>query len=258
MQDVVVAFQQHELIANFLRKEITSGALHPGDPLPSEAELCEQFSSSRGPVRQAMSTLRNEGLISSGRGRRSVVLENIRSQPFDSVISFTQWCLESGVQPGQKTQWMIRKPADKPMADALEIAEGEPIVSLLRLRTMDGTPAMLERLTYPLWVGQHVLNFDPDSGSIYQRIIDCGVDIHHASRAIDAIAAPQEDAELLGVEPGAPLLRMYRRAFTREGVPIEASDDRYLPSRARFSLVSVRGNRSPLSLVTNQGDAASA
>lgn len=246
-----MTLQQHEIIANYLRDEIASGRRSPGDPLPSESELCAQFSSSRGPVRQAMSTLRNEGLISSGRGRRSVVLESIRTQPFDSVISFTQWCNESGVTPGQKTQWMVRKPADKPVADALEIAEGEPIVSLLRLRTMNGVPAMLERLTYPLWVGQHVLNFDPDSGSIYQRIIDCGVDIHHATRAIDAIAAPAEDASLLGVKEGSPLLRMYRRAFTRDGVPIEASDDRYLPSRARFSLTSVRGNPSPLSLVSD-------
>lgn len=246
-----MTLQQHEIIANYLRDEIASGRRSPGDPLPSESELCAQFSSSRGPVRQAMSTLRNEGLISSGRGRRSVVLESIRTQPFDSVISFTQWCNESGVTPGQKTQWMVRKPADKPVADALEIAEGEPIVSLLRLRTMNGVPVMLERLTYPLWVGQHVLNFDPDSGSIYQRIIDCGVDIHHATRAIDAIAAPAEDASLLGVKEGSPLLRMYRRAFTRDGVPIEASDDRYLPSRARFSLTSVRGNPSPLSLVSD-------
>ncbi|WP_288801501.1 GntR family transcriptional regulator [uncultured Corynebacterium sp.] len=242
--------QQHETIANYLRDLITNGDLAAGEPLPSESELCAQFSSSRGPVRQAMSTLRNEGLISSGRGRRSVVLESVRTQPFDSVISFTQWCRDSGVTPGQKTQWMVRKPANQQFADALEIAEGDPIVSLLRLRTMNGTPAMLERLTYPLWVGQHVLNFDPDSGSIYQRIIDCGVDIHHATRAIDALAAPEVDAKLLGVEAGSPLLRMSRRAFTRDGTPIESSDDRYLPSLARFSLTSVRGNPSPLSLVS--------
>ena len=67
--------QQHEKIAEYLRKEIRDGTYEPGDTLPSEAELCAQFDSSRGPVRQAMSTLRSEGLISSGRGRRSVALD---------------------------------------------------------------------------------------------------------------------------------------------------------------------------------------
>ncbi|WP_289297672.1 winged helix-turn-helix domain-containing protein [Corynebacterium guaraldiae] len=73
--------QQHSIIADYLRNLIRSKKLSPGDFLPSEAELCEQFSSSRGPVRQAVAALRSEGLISSGRGRRSVVLGRFTSSP---------------------------------------------------------------------------------------------------------------------------------------------------------------------------------
>ena len=81
--------QQHSIIADYLRNLIRGKDLSPGDFLPSEAELCAQFSSSRGPVRQAVAALRSEGLISSGRGRRSVVLGRFTSESFDSIFSLS-------------------------------------------------------------------------------------------------------------------------------------------------------------------------
>lgn len=250
--------QLHESIANFLRKEISSGRLETGSPLPSESELCQQFGASRGPVRQAMSTLRAEGLISSGRGRRSVVLGTVPSQPFDILYSFTQWCVDSGITPGQRTEYVTRSPADELTAAALDIAPGAATVSVLRLRSMDGAPAMVERLLYPIEFGRHVLDFDPDSGSIYQRLRDKGVDIDHATRVIDAVAADATDARLLGVAEGSPLLRIQRRAFTRAGVPIEFSADHYLPAKASFVLTTVNGAPAPFTMVAGEDEMTTA
>jgi GntR family transcriptional regulator len=242
--------QQHEEIAAFLRAAIGRQEFAPGDPLPSESELCERFQSSRGPVRQAMATLRTEGLISSGRGRRSTVLDTVPTQSFDGVISYSEWCRQSGFEPGQVTQSVTRQRASATLAAALDLDPASSVVSVFRLRLMDGAPAMVERLNYPLEVGQHILTFDTDSGSIYQHLIDSGVDIDHATRTIDAIGADEDDASLLEVPVGTPLLRVRRRAFTRNGVPVESSDDRYLPGTASFTLTAIRGNPSPLSMVS--------
>lgn len=125
--------------------------------------------------------------------------------------------------------------------------------SVLRLRLMDGEPAMVERLNYPLDVGKHILTFDTDSGSIYRHLLDSGVDIAYATRTIDAVSAYEEDAALLKIQVGAPLLRVRRRASTLDGVPIEASDDRYLASKAKFSVMTARGNASPISLQAGEG-----
>lgn len=235
-------------IAAYLRREITEGALRTGAPLPTEAELCRRFKASRGPVRQAMATLRTEGLVSSGRGRRSVVLDRVPSQSFDGVLSFSEWSRCTGVTPGQKTLLVVKRPAATAVAAALEIPPDSPVVLVKRLRLMDGQPAMVERLRYPLEVGRHILDFDPDSGSIYQRLIDCGVNISRATRVLDAIGASSEDAALLGVADGSPLLRVRRRAFTGEGVPVEVSDDHYLPAIANFTLNSTRGTPTPLTM----------
>ncbi|ANE04543.1 GntR family transcriptional regulator [Corynebacterium crudilactis] len=241
--------QHHEIIANELRKAIRDREFKTGDPVPSEAELCKRFHTSRGPVRQAIATLRAEGLLSSSRGRRTVVLDNVPTQSFDGVISFSQWCKNSGIEPGQITQHLTRHPADAKLAASLEIEPGAPVVSVYRLRLMDSEPVMVERLNYPLEVGKIVLAFDTDSGSIYQELIDQGVDINNATRTIDAIAASAEDAELLNIPEGSPLLRVRRRAFTVDGTPIESSEDCYLPSKASFTLNTAREQPSPLTMV---------
>lgn len=112
---------------------------------------------------------------------------------------------------------------------------------------------MVERLNYPQDVGKHILTFDTDSGSIYRHLLDSGVDIAYSTHTIDAVPADEEDAALLKIQVGAPLLRVRRRAFTLDGVPIEASDDRYLASNANFSVTTARGNASPISLQAGEG-----
>lgn len=234
----MTAQQRYAEIAAHLRSLISAGELSPGDELPSEAELCRQFSAARGTVRQAIAVLRHEGMISSGQGRRSRILETVPTQSFADNLSFTQWCRASGVEPGQVTQTVTKKKITPRLAVLLDQPDNAYVVSVYRLRLMDGQPAMVERLNYPLEVGQHILTFDTDSGSIYQRLRDSGIDFDSAIRTIDAIPAPEADAQLLNVAPGTPLLRVSRRAFTSAGHPIEASDDRYLFSKASFTVVS--------------------
>ena len=57
----------------FLKRQIESGELAPGDQLPTEAELCDRFSISRAPVRQAMAELARDGLIYRRAGAGSFV-----------------------------------------------------------------------------------------------------------------------------------------------------------------------------------------
>lgn len=243
--------QQYQIVAAHLRKQIENGSLPPGAAIPSDAELCQQFDCARGTIRQAITALRNEGLVSSGQGRRTRVLDTVPTQYFDAVLSFTQWCHASGIEPGQQTQYVMRRLADAELAALLEIPEGTPIVSVYRLRLMDGQKVMVQRLNYPLEVGKHILAFDPDSGSIHQQLADSGVDINYATRTVDVMAVEQEDATLLGIEPGTPLLRVRRRSCTLDGTPIEASDERYIGTVANFTTTATRGNPAPSTLLPN-------
>jgi DNA-binding FadR family transcriptional regulator len=59
------------LVAQQLREQIGSGQITPGDTLPSEAEMLEQFGVSRPTLREALRVLESEGLIHLGRGSRT-------------------------------------------------------------------------------------------------------------------------------------------------------------------------------------------
>jgi DNA-binding GntR family transcriptional regulator len=63
------AAPQYRRIADDLRTEITTGALHPGDALPSEAALMQRYAVARGTARQALAELEGAGLIVSTHGK---------------------------------------------------------------------------------------------------------------------------------------------------------------------------------------------
>lgn len=65
--------RKHEQIFHVIREEIELGALEPGAPLASEAQLCERFEVSRGPVRKALAELQRRGLVSRHPGKGSFV-----------------------------------------------------------------------------------------------------------------------------------------------------------------------------------------
>lgn len=79
-----VALSNAASITETLRAEIFAGTYPLGSQLPAEEALCDRFNVSRGPVRQATANLREEGLISSGRGRNSHI---VRATPGTSVTT---------------------------------------------------------------------------------------------------------------------------------------------------------------------------
>jgi GntR family transcriptional regulator len=243
----------HEQIAADLRRRIASGEPAVGAPVPSESQLCEQWAASRGPVRQALATLRAEGMIGGGRGKPPIVRRRTLSQPFETFLSFSSWAHDMGRTPGQRTQEIALRPAPPDIADELEIDEGTPVVQVLRLRLLDGAPAMLERTTFIEPVGRLLFDFDCDSGSLYAYLDDHGVDISIGRHLIDAVAADEVDSALLRVRADAPLLRETRRAGGRDGRPVEYSDDRYRPDLVRFSIHNAQHAHPALRRVTPEG-----
>lgn len=231
-----MAMALHELIADDLREQIRLGELTVGVALPSESQLCERWKSSRGPVRQALATLRSEGLIAGGRGKPPVVCTSSIGQPFDTLLSYSAWAHSIDRKPGQRTLELALRRADEHAASVLQIDEGVPVVQMLRLRYLDGEPAMLERATFVEHVGRRLFDFDCDSGSLWAYLLSQGVQFANASHAIDAVAADAVDAEHLAVPEGAPLLRQQRCTRRTDGEVIEYHDDRYLPGIVSFTL----------------------
>ena len=134
---------RHIAIAAALRDEIRSGELPPGAPLPSEARLTARFGVSRGTVRQALASLRSEGLIAGGRGRVPIVRRAGQAQNFEQFMSFTVWARQIGREPSARTLELTRHPCDADVAELLELDPGTPVFSYTRLRLLDGDPVLV-------------------------------------------------------------------------------------------------------------------
>jgi GntR family transcriptional regulator len=221
------AASRHARIASTLRRQIESGALAAGAPLPSEAQLSAEFDVSRGTVRQALAALRAEGLIAGGRGRPPVVARQALAQSFDELASFSVWAASLGRTPTARTLELARRPADPEAARALDLEPGDPAFQIRRVRLLDGEPVMIEVTTFVEPIGRLLLDCDLDSGSIYEQLGSRGVVLSEAQQTISAVGANAEQAKLLGVPRRAPLLQVRRRTIDRDGCPVEFSYDAY-------------------------------
>jgi GntR family transcriptional regulator len=228
----------YEQIADDLRRRILGGELTVGDDVPSEGELAEQWRTSRGPVRNALSALRTEGLVETRRGRPARVVARKADHPVDVSIPFTKWVRDVGGEPGARTQEISLRRADAEKAEALGVEVGDLVVDVVRLRLVDGRPTMLERLTFIEEVGRVLLEVDLDTVSITEYLDSRGFGYAEIDHEIDAVAADDLDAELLDVEPGTPILRLHRVTRGVDGRVFEASDDRYRSDIVRFTVTS--------------------
>ena len=139
-------------LENHLRESIRSGTLRPGDPIPPESQLCQQFSVSRTTVRQALSRLVFEGLITRHRGRGSFVAEP-RLEHSKMFLSFEEEMRARGATTGIKLLDMRTEPAVDKIADNLRLAVGAPVVVLERLRFVDGQVVGYEIRYLPKRIG---------------------------------------------------------------------------------------------------------
>ncbi|MFJ5547558.1 GntR family transcriptional regulator [Streptomyces sp. NPDC093225] len=230
---------RYEEIAEALRRAILSGAYPVGAQLPSESDLASRWSASRGTVRQAVALLASEGLIGSRQGARRIVLRQERRHSFAELNSFAQWAQGVGHRVTSTFLSRTRRPATADEAARLALDPGTEILYVVRLRHLDGEPAMVERTAYADWVAAAVETLPDDCVSVMDSLAEqAGIVAHYGEHLIDALAAGAEDARLLQIRRGGPLLRQRHISSTRTGRPIEWTDDRYRAGSVTFSVTN--------------------
>ena len=127
----------YQQIADDLRRQIVDGTYHPGDQLPSERDLREQYKVSAKTIRQAFDQLRAEGLVVSYQGRGVFVREQTvpRRLSTDITTSFGWYhtLKRQGLQAAGETH-VSEAPASALVAEWLGISEGTSKSQLFRAR----------------------------------------------------------------------------------------------------------------------------
>ncbi|HEY6710236.1 MAG TPA: GntR family transcriptional regulator, partial [Actinomycetota bacterium] len=144
-------------------------AARPGDPLPSEAELCERFSVSRMTVRQALAELTNDGLVERRRGQGTFVTHRPVHRRPGVFLSFTEEMHRRGAQATSRLLSAGLDDPRRPEAEDLGLAPGSQLVRVVRVRLADGVPVALEDAALvPELAG--VLEEDLGGGSLHSAL----------------------------------------------------------------------------------------
>ncbi len=212
-----------------LRERIES--LRPGDPLPSDAMLCREFSVSRMTARNAVQRLAQEGLVRRVPGRGTFVAEPPAHRQADYLLSFSEEMRRRGRQAtADLVDLRVRDPSAEE-AERLKLEPGERVVVLARLRRADGQPVVLENAVMPERLAAVLEAADWSSDSLHAVLAAAGVHLRSGHATISAEGASPTDARRLGVRRNAALLVETRLVNDVAGEPIELTQSRYAGDR---------------------------
>lgn len=212
----------YQQIYQLLRTKILSGQWRPGDVLPSEADLMEQYQVSRATVRQAIDELASDGLIYRKQGKGTFVSPPTVEQGLVRIVSFTEDMEQRGFTPGTKLVSAGLVPATDLLARKLDIQPSEPLARIERLRLADNEPMSLEVSFLVQRYCPGILTQDYTSHSLRLVLEErYGIRITSARQTIQAISATEELADLLSIETHGAILYIERTSYSEFDVPIE-------------------------------------
>ncbi len=209
-----------------IRARIARGDLRPGDLLPSEVRLSERLGLSRLTVHRAYRELAAEGLLDRQRAKGTFVAL-ARRQAFlveGPLFSLTEDLARDRLEFSNCILVQEVVEAGDEALTELNLAPGGKVVHLLSLRTVKRLPFAVEDMVYPHDRFPEMAGLDLNNRSTYaalERLYDA-----HPQEALDRIgagAATAQEARLLGIPVGRPVLRVRRTSRDRSGRPVEFS-----------------------------------
>jgi GntR family transcriptional regulator len=237
--------------------DIVENGRQPGERLPGDHALCTTYDVSRTVVRQALSELEVEGVITRSKGRGTFVAP---AQANEGLIASLTGLYEDVAARGLRLHSDVRKigvvPADDSQAAALQIDVDDPVVHIERLRFVSGEPWVFAVTDVPRWAAPGLENEDLTARSLYRVLEDgYGVRLVRGKRIVEAAIAGPRMSKLLGVRRSDPLLVLRSVSVDAQARPVESFVAFHRGDRSRFEVDLDRAapdkNVKPLMVVTD-------
>lgn len=213
----------YKQIKQLLVEGLDQGEWKPGEPIPSEFDLAARFQVSQGTVRKAIDELAAEHLLVRRQGKGTFVATHHEPR---AQFRFLRIVPDEGeVVPAQSRFLECRRQrAAADIARSLDLKTGDAVVFIRRLLLFDGTPIVLDDIWLPgsTFKGLTADRLAEYHGPLYGLFeTEFGTRMIRADERLRAIAAGATEAQLLEVEPGAPLLLVERVSYTYGERPVE-------------------------------------
>lgn len=221
----------------FLR-ETALTELAPGDRIPTEQELCDQFGVSRITVRQAVASLVREGILARQRGRGTYVLPPKMAEQLDSQASSPE------PLPSRVVHYSAeRVSADRRLATKMSVPVGEPLHKIRCLRLVQEEPISYITLYLPCRFFPDFTRTELESQHFAAMLeYKSGLSAVRGEEVIECIQADRFRAELLHLPVGSPLLVVESIAYLSSGEVMEFSRAYHGADRSRL-IRTVKGEQ---------------
>jgi len=218
-----------QITAQLIHK-IEQGELKPGDKIPSEREFSELLNISRITARQAIQELFKSGLIYREQGRGTYVAES-KMRNVQGFTSFTEDMKKRGFKPGAQILMQEVLPVDDNLARTLHIQPGESVLHLVRVRTTDDRPVAIQFSYLPMKLCPGLENVEMTNQSLFE-VLRQNYFVYPVwtEAMVEAASALPDEAHLLDLKPGEPVLVVRGLTFTESFEVVESVRTIY-PSR---------------------------
>lgn len=211
----------YEQVDNIIRQRLIENVWKPGEALPSEMQLAKELKVSQGTVRKALNDLVAENILHRRQGLGTFVSEHTERR---ALFFYFNLVGNDGYQqlPVSELLSCEHKRASKEEREHLDLAEGDKVIRVTRIRSLRDVPVIFEVFVLPsdrfpglgkeVDVPDHLYRF-------YQS--EYGITVGKAEERTRAVNASDKEAAYLGIDPGTALLEIDRVAYSLDSRPIE-------------------------------------
>jgi len=197
-------------MATIIQYKITSGQYEPGERLPTEEELAQNFGVSKITVRNALSILEAGGLIVRSRGKGTFVADAIpdtKQNVHTSLISMVMLA-DSRIKPLEiKTMKIRDSRIPKDISAFFQLSGNDDISRITRLVTRDNVSYYYEYYMMPD-MAKYITKKDLAEKKSIQRILGAKKSIRYTKGEmyLQAIPAEPDISQLLKCQAFEPLI----------------------------------------------------
>ena len=185
-------------IVESLKRDIENGVYNATERIPAEAELAKQYNVSRITVRRAVDDLVSQGLVEKKQGKGTFICRQKFAKDIKNLQSFSEMCRHMNMKPGSY------------------------VVYISRLRTADGEPVAIEKNYFPVKYS-FLLEKQFNDNSLFECLQEeAKVRVASSEKRIELCRATAEEAKLMKVKKGTPLLYIKSVTYTYDREPLYA------------------------------------
>jgi GntR family transcriptional regulator len=203
-----------------LIRNLVDGVWGPGEALPSEMQLAAELGVSQGTVRKALDAMAAENLVVRRQGRGTFVARHDEER---ILFQFFKLVPDSGTRsfPDSRVLSMAVGRADANERAPLALTPGSRVIRIKRVRSIENKPVIAEAITLPAALFPDLAGMAVPNNLYGLYAMHYGITIANTQERLKAVGASADDAAILGISPGAPVLQIDRLALALDRTPVE-------------------------------------